>query len=197
MCNRATLHCASAPSTCAVDSDHSIDRCAASLSSERSVVRTGHWWHHATRRPGERRGSAQAATPWRTPPRAPRRGVPEGPPPGGGRGGRPRGGARACTFRRVFNNSPSRDRFFVSVFPFLHPGGVPGKSGFFSAGGARARARAHPPVRSPLPEPPNITGRRPLTAVRRMHFATQLRVSRISARCSCSSLRHRVHAATG
>ena len=118
-------------------------------------------------------------------------------PPGRGARGASPGGARACTFRRVFNNSPSRDRFFVSVFPFLHPGGVPGKSGFFSAGGARARARAHPPVRSPLPEPPNITGRRPLTAVRRMHSATQLRVSRISARCSCSSLRHRVHAATG
>ena len=196
MCNRATLHCASAPSTCAVDSDHSIDRCAASLSSERSVVRTGHRWHHTTRRPGERRGSARPATPWRTPPRAPGRGVPEGPPREGVRGASP-GGARECTFRRVFNNSPSRDRFFVSVFPFLHPGGVPGKSGFFPAGGARARARAHPPARHPLPGPPDITGRRPLTAVRRMHFATKLRVSRISARCSCSSLRHRVHAATG
>ena len=124
-------------------------------------------YHSPTRRAT---GECTTGDPLADPTQGPREGGPGGTPPGGGPGGRPRGGARECTFRRVFNNSPSRDRFFVSVFPFLHPGGVPGKSGFFPAGGARARARAHPPARHPLPVPP-------LTAVRRMHFATKLRGS--------------------
>ena len=95
--------------------------------------------------------------PW-GPPQAPRRGVPEGapgtPPPGGPPGPPPDPPRGGCTFSRVFNNSPSRDRCWClsSTRPF--PGSGPrARGGPAGAPGAPRTPPRGPPRGTPLKPP--------------------------------------------
>ena len=93
-------------------------------SSERSDACVGHQRCHTTRRPAERWG-VHALRPRVGPDPGGPEGVPQGPPRTPPDPVSP-GGAKKCTFSRVFNNSPSRDRSRVSVLTFGDTGGPPG-----------------------------------------------------------------------
>ena len=79
-------------------------------------------------------------------------GVPEGPPRTPPDPVSP-GGAKKCTFSRVFNNSPSRDRSRVSVLTFGDTGGPPGFWRFLANLRARGKKCARGRPRDPPGDP--------------------------------------------
>ena len=120
-------------------------------SSERSDACVGHQRCHTTRRSAERWG-VHALRPRVGPDPGGPEGVPEGPPRTPPDPVSP-GGAKKCTFSRVFNNSPSRDRSRVSVLTFGDTGGPPGFWRFLANLRARGKKCARGRPRDPPGDP--------------------------------------------